>query len=136
LILNHITLEEAGLLDLTGGPISTPSRSRYPTAPIRADVSPGLEAGKPGSFLPTRSTGWARAISTDPRAIWIVASSKEIRPSINVYDVESWLASPTDQQAIRSQLILDRSDSAVGSIPARDFAIKPAGSPRDMPGAT
>jgi len=142
LILEHCTIEGAGLLDLTGSPLLTPLQIEVNHCAVRADA---LLAWKPKPNQPSNSLadqvhwlGLGNQYDILGKS-WIVLSASQGTPafSINITDLESWLRVATkDKDSIPTKLeFLTDPAAQSDSFQPRDFAIKASATLQTKPGA-
>jgi len=136
LILEHCTVEGAGLLDLT-----TPAlvlRVEVNHCAVRAEALLACKPSKPGE-PPTARFNWrGQGNQYDILGhFWIVLSASQGTPDTSVTDLDSWLRVATNEsEPIRAKLKY-QTDPVARSNPLRphDFTIEGSGPPLTKPGA-
>jgi hypothetical protein len=141
LILEHCTVEGAGLLDLaSSSPALTPLRVEVQHCALRAEALLAWKPNKPGDPLMAQIQWLGKGNQYDVLGrSWIVLSASQGTPafSITVTDLESWLrVASNESDPIRAKLRF-RIDSRARSGPLEppDFEIEASGSPQTKPGA-
>ena len=138
LILEHCTVEGAGLLDLAFSPVSVPFRVEVNHCAVQAEA---ILACKPGKLdaPPTARFHWlgeSNQYDILGRS-WIVLSASQGTPAFStaVTDLDSWLRfTPDDSSPIRTKLKFLTDPAARSELPRpRDFAIEASGLPRRSP---
>jgi eukaryotic-like serine/threonine-protein kinase len=138
LILDHCTIEGAGLIDLTSSPAHSPLQVEVMHCAIRTESLLACKHDTP----PSTQVQWrGEGNIYDIRGhSWIVHSATEEAPALatgSVTDLETWLSfAPNEHEPIGAKLKF-RTDPATRSEPLqpRDFTIEASASSQAKPGA-
>jgi eukaryotic-like serine/threonine-protein kinase len=138
LILEHCTVEGAGLLDLTSSRVLVPLQVEINHCAIRTEALLACKPSKPGE-PPTARFNWrGQGNQYDIREhFWIVLSASQGTPDTSVTDLDSWLRVATkESEPIRAKLKYQIDHAArPAALRPRDFAIDASGPPQTKPGA-
>jgi len=141
LILEHCTVEGAGLLDLTSRRVLLPLQVEVNHCAVRAEALLACKPSKPGES-PGEQFHWlGNGNQYDIRGrSWIVLSATEGNPafSTGVIDLGSWLLSVAnkDNNPIQAKLTYQTDpNSRSNPLRPRDFTIEASGPPETKPGA-
>jgi len=136
LILEHCTVEGAGLLDLT-----TPSqvlKVEVNHCAVRAEALLACKPSTPGEPRTARFSWRGLGNQYDILGnFWIVLSASQGTPDSSVIDLDSWLHVATNEsEPIRAKLKYQTDPAArLNPLRPRDFAIEASGPPATKPGA-
>ena len=137
LILEHCTVEEAGLIDLTNNPVSSPVEVEVNHCAVKAEAL--LACNR--DIAPSSQVRW-RGVGNQYDLlgrVWIVLSASEGTPAFSSAptDLQSWLLfARGDSKPIQEKLkFLTDTAARTESAQPRDFKIQAAVAPPIRPGA-
>jgi serine/threonine-protein kinase len=140
LILDHCTIEGAGLLEITGDPGPSPLPAEISHCAVRTETLLAWQPRKPGDRLDAdlRWKGAGNQFQVIGRS-WVVMSAGTMSPalSLGVTDPPSWAKFVTSEaEPIRTRILFQTDpQQRTGSPRPRDFAIDSADPPADRAGA-
>jgi serine/threonine-protein kinase len=139
LVLEHCTIEGAGVLDLSASPSSAPVRVEVRRCAVKAEALLACKADNPAEPLSTRVLWSGSGNQYDILGRdWIVLSAQQGTPafSIAVNDLGSWSKVTDERGSISAKLAYGVDPAArSNSVKPSDFAISHSGSLEDQAGA-
>jgi len=138
LILEHCTVEGAGLLDLTSSRVLAPLQVEVNHCAVRAEALLACRLSKPGEPLTAQFDWRGQGNQYDILGrFWMVLSASQGTPETAVTDLDSWLrVAAKDSEPIRDKLKYQTDPAArSAALRPRDFTIEASGPPQTKPGA-